>query len=360
MRRKTHDNKIVIVCEGTDTEPNYFNALVKYMHTNHKYDDFKIKNIPIKEDELKREEENKHKGKRQLHDGNVNKYVYYAETDTEENYKHYKPQPLRYVREAQLFVERNGYHEGWAVFDKDHIESEFAEEAFKMSNEVNNLHIAFSSYCIEEWFLSHFEYNTKAFEHSECKKDDGTYKGCNATVGCKGQDCLIGYMRAKEYILDYDKAADKVFDNYTLPMIRQEPIMPFLNSARLRITDKTHEKIYERNPYCDVDFLVARLLGLPCYKYIDTNYDNELKINGTQLLFEKVDAMMEIKNDGKIPFVIQSQKFKLLKSDNGKYKIYSDVQRTVLKPKKMLSVDLSSHDDMLMIKPDENHVIIVG
>lgn len=43
------------------------------------------------------------------------------------------------------------------------------QEARKDAENIDNLHIAFSAYSIEEWFLLHFERNAKAFDCSECK-----------------------------------------------------------------------------------------------------------------------------------------------------------------------------------------------
>ena len=79
---------------------------------------------------------------------------------------------MKVILPMVLFMEREKYVEGWAVYDLDNKSgrtSQHHKEAREDPKKVDNLHIAFSSYSIEEWFLLHFERNPKAFENSECK-----------------------------------------------------------------------------------------------------------------------------------------------------------------------------------------------
>lgn len=298
-------------------------------------------------------------GKRPLKTGDKNKFQYYAQIDSQQDYKLYKPQPLRYVRECQLYMEREGFPEGWAVFDKDNINPVYANQAFQMANTYQGLHIAFTAYCIEEWFLAHFEYYTKTFQNSECKDANGNYIGCNSTKGCHGNNCVIGYIRAKGYISDYEKEAKGVFDNYTLPALKSIPILPFLNSARLRIADAAHPNIYDRNPYCDMDFLIARLFQQPRYEMHDIN--TELPIDRTKLQFIRNGNSMDIANTGSGAIVIKSPRFLILHIDvNGQYSSKDNVTRHLLTPNESYNIPMTSQEDMLMVSVNNDEVKIIG
>lgn len=357
-KRQTQDNRIVIVCEDTLTAPNYLNDLCK--HLGDIGSDLKLRVVPdIYDRNDVTEDAEPQEGKRQLKTGDKDKFQYYAQIDTKKNYDIYCAQPVRYVRECQLYMEREGFPEGWAVFDKDNINPAYASQAFQMASTMNGLHIAFTAYCIEEWFLAHFEYCTKAFENSECKDANGSYIGCNVNNGCHGDDCVIGYIRAKGYISDYEKTAKKMFDNYTLPALKGEPILPFLISARLRVADMAHAQIFDRNPYCDMDFLIARVLQLPRYEMHVIN--TELPIDRTKLKFNRNGNTINIVNTGSGAIIINSPRFLILHIDgNGQYAGKDNVTQHPLLPNNSLNIPMASQDDLLMVKVNSNEVKIIG
>lgn len=255
QKMTTHNNNLVIVCEGTDTEYQYFTEMKDYL-SEHYPDKFcVIKVVPAPEEKIRKKNPRRSQMTRQLED--APQYHYYCKYEqSAEDYERYRAQPTRYVREAALFMKENGFVEGWAVFDCDkHPAHQFA---FDYAVE-DNVKIAFSSYSFEEWLLAHFERCPRAFLHSECKVGEKEQKcgGRDAlSANCGGTDCLGGYLRAHSYIADYSKSKHGLFQEYTLPRIRQAMI----NAAWMR--QLSEEPIYSRNPYTDVDLLVAHLIGI--------------------------------------------------------------------------------------------------
>ena len=250
-RRTTNKNNIIILCEGSETEVRYFKDLRNYVNSNYpeRFSDIKI--VPVVDDVVSTKT-NKRK-QRTLASSSESRYYEKEETDANA-YKKYKSQPVRYVREVQLFMEEDGYMEGWAVFDRDTFTHH--AEAFALASSVNDLHIAFSSYCFEEWFLVHFERNSHSFMVSVCKDGNDKDKGCGTGVAddCHGTVCLAGRLRDCKYIADYAKNQESIFENYTLSHLER----CYANAAWIRTLSS--EPIYLRNPYTDVDWLVKHLL----------------------------------------------------------------------------------------------------
>ena len=166
MGRKTKNN-IVIVCEGTETEYDYFTGLKNYLGDSGKY--YTIKIVPTKDPEGIQGGNRQRKNRKLNGDRDTLRYYEQVE-ESRELYDRYHKQPTRYVREAQLFLKDNIYTEAWAVFDNDDFPD--LENAFKLASTDDNLNIAYSSISFEEWLLHHFERNAKVFDRSECKADD--------------------------------------------------------------------------------------------------------------------------------------------------------------------------------------------
>lgn len=112
--------------------------------------------------------------------------------------------------------------------------------------------IAFSSYSFEEWILCHYERVALAYTASECDNKD-----CGVNhLGCRGSKCLIGRIREKKYIADFRKNMPSLFTSHL--QCRMERAC--FNAAWLRHLD-TKSYLWERNPYTDVDRLIADLIG---------------------------------------------------------------------------------------------------
>lgn len=179
MAKKKLKKSILIVCEGTKTEHDYF----KYIATNISIpngiwdivdvcDNNTLPNdIPTSSStELGNRKKRRfiNPNKKKISAPNVLKELcidIYGEKDALEKYDNIKAVPLRYVAQAQLIEERQQmYDELWAVFDKD--KHTHHKEAFeKAQQKVNNkkVQIGFSSRSFEHWLILHFERNNTPF-----------------------------------------------------------------------------------------------------------------------------------------------------------------------------------------------------
>lgn len=284
MSRKIRQtkNNIVIVCEGSETEAPYFEDLQKEIETCFPDRFSNIRVVPVNEEKVKRSPQ-RPAFKRLLHP----EYSYWVQVElSKELYDENKAQPLRYVREAQLFMENEGYKEAWAVFDHDNFPKR--REAFAKAEEIDNLHIAFSSISFEEWILAHFERNPKAFLRSQCNDETGQSIKCesNPTQGCRGVECLASYLRSQGYIEDYDKDGSGLFLS-----LKDRLETARINAAWLRHLDD--RPVYERNPYTDVDKLVARLLEIG-NEYQWVRIGESFVYNGSNIIIEHIDDTVRI------------------------------------------------------------------
>lgn len=299
-KRTTNKNNIVILCEGTETEIYYFKELRDYVKANSpdRFSDIKI--IPIPLDDTPISPRNSQRKSRQLQPSSAAMRYYIKEELDSATYKQYKAQPTRYVREVQLFMEEDGYVEGWAVFDKDTFTHH--AEAFALATSITGLHIAFSSYCFEEWFLTHFERNPYPFMTSVCKDGSGKDKGCGTEVvdDCHGHICIGGRLREYKYIPDYAKNKSSIFTKYTLPRLEQ----CYVNAAWMR-TLLSSSAIYERNPYTDVDILVKRLLGDDRIHHWH-ELDESFPFCGTEVCIHRMDKHIVVRNKGCLSVILNN------------------------------------------------------
>lgn len=120
----------------------------------------------------------------------------------------------------------------WAVFDKDGYTKH--PDAFNMAK-ANNIRIAFSSISFEYWILLHFEYTTRPFERAEE---------------------IISHLKSKGYI-HYDKS-----DRTTYEKIKGKTTVAVTHAKRVRkyqLEANSNSKIYEMNPYTNVDELLVSI-----------------------------------------------------------------------------------------------------
>ena len=250
------DNSIVIVCEGTETEFPYFQELCKFTNLS-----WRIVPVPSERVNAKAKAA-RQSVMRTLQDGDSSEftgpeyYVGLAEVD-QATYEQFKSEPTRWVRAAQLYKEREGYYEAWAVYDLDQGRDAAHPEARALAERVNDLHIAFSAYSFEEWLLLHFERNPKEYSHSECKSEEDIkcgHKDCEAEWNCHGETCIGGRLRECKYIPEYEKK-----DGAKMVAITREKLhVAYVNAAWSR--SLSADEAYKCNPYTDVDKLVMRLL----------------------------------------------------------------------------------------------------
>lgn len=264
MREKKSfkDRNIVIVCEGSTTEYNYISEVCEYARTTGKLQFTNYTILPIIETPIS-SNPNRRKYKRHLM-GNKEENRYYAKSDSIDNYRKFKGQPTRYLREAQLFIEEDGYVEGWAVYDKDKHTDHAG--ATNLLDSDSRLKVAFSSYSFEEWLLCHFERNFTSFNQSDCCDHEGHSYKCgenrNTDNNCKGTICIAGRLRQLRYIPGYSKTQTKIFQDYTLTSDGSISEVPLINSAWLRYKQNENDR-FNANPYTDVDKLLLYLMNDP-------------------------------------------------------------------------------------------------
>ncbi|MBF0511120.1 MAG: RloB domain-containing protein [Candidatus Omnitrophica bacterium] len=115
--------RILIVCEGEQTEPNYFKA-------------FPITSVEVKV----------------IGDGfNTKSLVKFTKT-----------------KSAQAKREKLPFFQVWCVFDRDSFSKEHFNAAIQMA-ESAGFKVAFSNEAFELWYLLHFEYLTAGIDRSQYK-----------------------------------------------------------------------------------------------------------------------------------------------------------------------------------------------
>lgn len=191
----------MILCEGSKTEPNYFNSL-------------------------------KHDGQKRRALTAVDVEVYQPKSHS----------PLGLVREAIIKKKRamlkgNPYETIWLVFDRDF--HKYIEDVMKMASE-NGIEIIISNICFELWFLLHFEELSTNQHFTKC-------------------GMLIKHMQ-KKHLTRYHKNG-KNYQNLKeftpLAIQRAKKLeQSFINGVN------AHYKFHEREPYTNVYQLVEYLLEL--------------------------------------------------------------------------------------------------
>jgi hypothetical protein len=196
---------IYIVCEGTNTEPIYFEAIAEQPDVFEKY---AITVYPSEEDQIKA---SKKEG------------------------ESIKTDAVNLVKLAKQEI--NNYDEVWAVFDKDGYTKH--EKAFSDAQK-HGIKLGFSSIAFEHWILLHYEQNRTAFPKSQN---------------------VIDYLEQAGYFTGYSKKADISI----YPRLKNLTQTAIENAAWLRMEMAKNlaacdNKIYELNPYTTVDELVMKLL----------------------------------------------------------------------------------------------------
>lgn len=277
-QKRSFKNNVVIVCEGADTEYQYFTELAADVRKKQPERFGRIKVVPTPEEKAA-SDERRRAYKRRMRPGTTPLMLYYVKEDmSKAEYDKNRSQPARYVREAQLFMLEDGYTEAWVVFDKDVHPGH--KRAWELAQSNPSVSIAFSSYSFEEWLLCHFEKNGHAYHRSLCKRRDCGING----AGCKGRDCLIGRLRTKGYIPNFIKSQANLYSGLLSTRLENA----FVNAAWLRKVCSA-PVIYDKNPYTDVDKLVLHLLD------INTRYD--WVKNGDIFKYEGCNFIVNIEQD---------------------------------------------------------------
>lgn len=307
MRKSNYT--ILIICEGKNTEPLFFNSIRnEVIKKTYKLDaTISIRPEPHVEDEENDSdlEINPHKKKR------TKRNLKPATVGPEpEEIKGIPPE--KWVRAGIKELESEAFSEVWAVFDHDNHPNR--QEAFQLAEQDVNgkkVQIAFSSRSFEYYLLLNFERIFKPFQETDCKevikekgkKDKKVLINCGTGVhpnDCFGAKCINGYARVKNYWTD-SKERDSLF-----PKVKDNLVFGFENSAWIRYRSDLIEKntpVYDRNPYTSADILIKRLIGLETIKWIwiQDNYD----LNG--IIVELMDELtIRIENRRKTSVLINA------------------------------------------------------
>ncbi|MBE8723531.1 RloB family protein [Flavobacterium hungaricum] len=282
MRKRKINRSILIVCEGTKTEYDYFQYIgEKISIPRGVWDTVEVstnvtipKDIPIPAQTSLAKRKKKsfiNPNKRKISDQNVLlklcSYLY-GEKEGFEKYENVKAVPLRFVALAQMLEEEQRiYEELWAVYDKDDhpFHKEASEKALELTND-KVVNIGFSSRSFEHWIILHFEKNKKEFLVTDCKDEKDEPLGCNKDIGCKGQTCLCGYIRTNTPLVNYSKSnSPKDFEDMMNVLMKPANLRKAISNAEwlreeIRNSEESNKPIYELNPFTDIDYLVKKLI----------------------------------------------------------------------------------------------------
>ena len=297
---------IMLICEGRKTEPNFFYCLCEDLRKQGVLGcTFKV--LPKSSFEKEDEETNADRGDRRR---KTRELLEGKSMKEDENVRFPGEQPLNWVKGGLDYL--STYNEVWCIFDKDgHPKQKEAFELVEKSqSEDKNINIAFSSRCIEYYFLLHFEYIYKAFSKSECiekqyrgRESKTVYFNCmteQAIPGkaCDGSQCINGYARKQGYWKESKS------DMSLYPILKERLLYGIKNAIRVNEESFVNDSIsvvYERNPFVTAHTLTARLLG---YKICETN-PLIVKIGGTEIEVFVDHSSLILKNKGDRSYIVK-------------------------------------------------------
>lgn len=195
---KTIRCSILIVCEGTKTEPNYFEAFAEKRQGVIVYD-IEVKGL-----------------------GRGTKDV---------------------VEKAIYLKGKNDYDRVWAVFDKDEFPAKDFNEAISLGQK-NGIEVAWSNEAFELWYLYHFQNVTTGVS----RKDYETKISAAVNASSK-------YKSREKY-----KYAKKNLDNFKI-MTTYGSMESALRYAETKRGEYTDSRYANHNPCTTVYRLVRQLLG---------------------------------------------------------------------------------------------------
>ncbi len=307
---------IYIVCEGTNTEPNYFEAIAEQ---NDAFEKYAITVYPSEEDQIK------------------------ASTKEGESIK---TDPVNLVKLAKQEIKN--YDEVWAVFDKDGYTKH--EKAFSDAQK-HGIKLGFSSIAFEHWILLHYEQNRTAFPKSQN---------------------VIDYLEQAGYFTGYSKKADISI----YPRLQNLTQTAIENAAWLRMEMANNlaacdNKRYELNPYTNVDELVIKLLG---FNHVTYGYITEtFRINDISITVNDVKRhggiilSVCIVNHGKCSYLVNNLcgHFYLKDEKQNKFQLVIDTA-IIIEPSLTqdiaLECEISSETGKLRLhfSPEPNEILIIA
>jgi len=340
---------ILLICEGENTEPNFFKSIrdgiidKEFDIGNVKltiYPEPKIEEEPLSKANVKHKPERK---KRKL-----------KKTDSEIEIKITGAAPLSWVLAGKKELKEGTYDEVWVVFDRDNHPKR--KEAFaEAGKEINGkkIKIAFSSRSFEYYLLLHFERKYYKFKKTDCyfkeknkgKKDKKVRVWCGTNkhpeLDCFGKVCINGYSHFNNYWSNQENENTK--SNFsTFSLIKNTLEKGFINSAWLRNkSDLIENNIlkHDRNPYITIDLLVKRLTGNDCFKHQWISLNERVKFKNIEILV--ANNQIDITNLNKNKLLIPENSFSVInnnrKIDFGERKIIDKQKNAIYNIKKYFS-----------------------
>lgn len=351
---------ILIVCEGQNTEPNFFKSIRdKIIDKEYDIGDVKItiSPIPKNDDNENVDSPVKHKEER------IKRTTKVLDDEIEEEIKEVSgPHPLNWVLTAQSKLKDGTYDEAWAVFDHDnHPARKEAFEEAAQPVDGKYVNIAFTSRSFEYYLLLHFERIFNKFDYTDCKiiigdKKKLTYCGTNLhpESDCNGSLCINGYAQTKNYWKN--EKSDNTKDNKsTFPLIHDKLIVGFENSAWLRYKSNIEQgdlEIYDRNPYVSTDKLVKRLTGNDNnWKWVSHN--STVSVNKAEITIGV--KVLSFKNIDTRSFIIKQNSFTIV--ENGSRIIFG--KQILVNPNKTVTFNIDNQcTDAWCIFSHEEHKIM--
>ncbi len=307
---------IYIVCEGTNTERIYFEAIAEQ---NDVFEKYAITVYPSEEDQRKAS----------------NKEAESIKTDA-----------VNLVKLAKQEIKN--YDEVWAVFDKNGYTKH--EKAFDDAQK-HGIKLAFSSIAFEHWILLHYEQNRNAFHKSQN---------------------VIDYLEQAGYFTGYSKKADisiyPRLQNLTKTAIENAAWLRMEMAKNLAACDN---KIYELNPYSTVDELVMKLLDFNpvTYGYITETLivsDLSITVNDVQRHCG-ITLSVCIVNHGKCGYLVNNlcDHFYLKDEDQYTFKLVID-NLIIIEPNSTQDIALKCEKFSatgklrLHFSPEPNQILIIA
>jgi hypothetical protein len=158
-------DRILILCEGKETEPNYFRKFplnVELVEINVRGTG--ANTLSLVEDAIRR---------------------------GQEAVKNGKP-----------------YNQIWCVFDRDSFPSGNFNRAFKVADE-NRIHIAYSNQCFELWYILHYHFNDAAIDRHEYARRLTRFMGRKY---CKNDANIYDLLKGRQ--ADAIRNAKELLDRY--------------------------------------------------------------------------------------------------------------------------------------------------
>lgn len=325
VRSKNPSNSVftaLFVCEGENTEPAYLFEFEKYLNQNFKSiypNEIKFSIIPLKLEIVELNSENQIFTRKKNFRKTENTEVKINELIEPE----YKAAPTRWVRCAQKESEQANFDSVWAIFDYDNRNESDLKAAFELANNSGSrIKIAYSSYSFEYWLLLHYELYTNFLRNSECKDKNREIISCGESgnlheKNCKGESCLGGYLRFKEYPVGHKiKTKSSTFND----------LIELMNKARYRsafirnLPQNTGRELWQCKPITTVDVMVNEFLNLS--NSLIWQFEEKITTKGgIEISWKKAESNIQVivYNNTKTSFIVTPNSINLLNNEFEKF-----------------------------------------